>query len=190
MTAHEALEALKLAPSTNEPSKVNPKFTQKQMVENAVKTLGNLLYSRSNLQPNEAKMICAIVQDWPDPVALHFTYGKDGKIYVAYNRDELTLKQTPNREKTASEKLAEKYAKDQDDAYLRLIREQMMFPHPPSPYPQDFYTQKPLLALPKPTVVQAKSPAPVVPEKKPEPPKPEPKPDVKSPTFVLKRPKL
>ncbi len=88
MTIREAKCAMAHAPRDEMSSLVNPKFTRKQLAANADTVLG-LECLRTHLEPDEVKMVCAIVQDCPNPVPLHFAYQQDGGLTVGWNRDEL-----------------------------------------------------------------------------------------------------
>lgn len=206
MTTREAQAAMAMAPRDGQISKVNPKFTRLRITENADYVLANIGFSRK-LDPDEVKMVCAIVQDCPDPVPIHFMYGANGGITVGWNRDEVDRRRGSDSVLDAAERLARQH-KNQEE-YDAIIK------YHASPHPLDASAYAGALEqtamekqalkdrndraleelkanLARMRAVQGANanvpppppPAPVVPAKKEE------KPDPHNPKFVLKRPKL
>lgn len=195
MTIREAKHAMMQAERDDMTSLVNPQFTRKQLAANADKLLFFAVQIlKTHLEPDEARMICAIVQDCPDPVPIHFAYQQDGGLTVGWNRDEVALRKGDKSIKDAAERLAREHsqkelvaagpavmllpkrktASEKLEAILRIEQQRAFLE---SIYNNGFPTNAQIAEAGK--------------EKQNEPKKPEePKPDPTSPKFVLKRPKL
>lgn len=169
MTVEQAYAALRLAPADDWDSMVCPGKKRWQVVQGLYEILKRY-YSLTTLDvsPDLAKSVAMAVQDWPDPVSMRFTYNPSelppADINVGWNHEELASRKNGKREAT-----------------LDLPAQE---PKPPDAKLDDLYRKMQeginsgWRKLPK-----------IKPE--PEQPKqPEPPPDPKSPTFVMKRPKL